>query len=237
MFLLSIFLLSLLGFCSSTIVLQPADPSRDGIDAGAIFIQGAEISAKNYVSFCKQLQQKFNGKLWVAVAEFPLSTPEPLLIGKLIDEAYTSLEKAGLKLSSSTPFFFIGHSLGGIMLQDNIFKSIYTKSFPFKVAGLILEGSYVERKHYDKMSNSLTPPILALGGALDGVNRISRMAESRYFDMKDNLPIFKKLTLLVPGMNHYQFSGEGQPPHNVKTHDLKVDQNLLTLILLTVEFI
>ena len=224
MYFISIFILSLISLSSCTIILTPPNLNREGIDAGAVFIQGAEINAKNYMLFCKELQQKFDGKLWIAIADFPLSTPEPLLIGKIIDESYTSLEKAGLKLNKNTPFFFIGHSLGGIMMQDNIFGQIYSKSsYPVKVAGLILEGSYIERKHLDKMSNPLTPPILALGGALDGVNRISRMAESRYFDMQnqDNLALFKRLTLLVPGMNHYQFSGEGQPPRNVRNNDLK----------------
>ncbi len=44
--------------------------------------------------------------------------------------------------------------------------------------------------------------------------RVSRMAESYYFNnldgVKDNT-----YTIVVPGMNHWQFCGEGLPPPNV----------------------
>jgi hypothetical protein len=209
-------LLTLISFSTSTIIITPSDPNAQGIDAGVIFIQGAEIDAKYYTAFSKQLQATFKGKLWFALAEFPLSTPEPLLIGKIVDDSFTSLAKAGLKVNKDTPFFFVGHSLGGVMLQDFLFDKM--KSLPVKVSGIILEGSYIERKHYDQVTNdaSTMPPILALGGGLDGVNRIARMAESRYFDSKnaDNRALFKRLTLIVDGMNHYQFAGEGKYPIN-----------------------
>ena len=190
--------LTLLSFSTSTIIITPSDPNAQGIDAGVIFIQGAEIDAKYYTAFSKQLQATFKGKLWFALA------------------AFTSLAKAGLKVNKDTPFFFVGHSLGGVMLQDFLFDKM--KSLPVKVSGIILEGSYIERKHYDQVTNdaSTMPPILALGGGLDGVNRIARMAESRYFDSKnaDNRALFKRLTLIVDGMNHYQFAGEGKYPIN-----------------------
>lgn len=159
------------------------------------------------------------------MTEFPLSTPEPILIGKIIDDSISNLQKAGLKLNKETPFFFIGHSLGGIMMQDYLLTKINSKSSPVKIAGLILEGSYIERKHYEDVRNPLTPPILALGGSLDGVNRIARMAESRFFDLKnkDTLSLYKRLTLIVDGMNHYQFAGEGNPPLMVRSNDLKAE--------------
>jgi hypothetical protein len=206
------FILAFISLASSTIIIPPSDPKAQGIDVGIIFIQGAEIDAKYYTAFSKKLQATFNGKIWLALAEFPLSTPEPVLIGKIVDDSFAGLAKAGLKVNSDTPFFFVGHSLGGVMLQDFLFKQ--TKSLPVKVSGIILEGSYIERKHFDQVTRdaSSMPPILALGGGLDGVNRIARMAESRFFDSKnaDNRALFKRLTLLVDGMNHYQFAGEGK---------------------------
>ena len=218
----TILALSLISFCTCTIIITPENPKNPGIDAGVIFIQGAEIDAKHYMLFCKELQAKFNGKLWFALAEFPLSTPEPILIGKIIDDSFVSLAKAGLKVNKDTPFFFVGHSLGGVMVQDYLFGKL--SSLSIKIAGLILEGSYIERKHLDQVqSDTLIPPILALGGSSDGVNRISRMAISRYFDMKNdqNRFLFKRLTLVVDGMNHYQFAGEGNPPKLVRDNDLK----------------
>ena len=71
------------------------------------------------------------------------------------------------------------------------------------------------------MNDPSVPNILTIGGELDGNNRITRMAESYFFDMQNqrssNLEI---LTLIVKGMNHYQFAGEGQPPSPVKQNDI-----------------
>jgi triacylglycerol esterase/lipase EstA (alpha/beta hydrolase family) len=147
--------------CSGTIILSPTkDTNRtDVVEAGVIFIQGAEIEAKYYTQFSLQLQAKFNGKLWVALTEFPLNTPEPLLIGKIIGDSFADFSKAGLNLRKDTPIFYIGHSLGGIMLQDYLFKN--QEKLEGKISGLILEGSYIERKHYAHVTESLIlPPIL-----------------------------------------------------------------------------
>ena len=56
--------------------------------------------------------------------------------------------------------------------------------------------------------------VLTLGAELDGLARVTRLSESYYFD---NLPSTKEHTypIVIPGMNHYEFCGEGQPPPNV----------------------
>ena len=56
--------------------------------------------------------------------------------------------------------------------------------------------------------------VLTIGAELDGLARITRLAESYYFD---NLITTKdgSNTIIIPGMNHYQFCGEGNPPPNV----------------------
>ena len=74
---LFIILLSLISICSSNIVLKPT--AKDGLEAGLIFVQGAQIDSANYQTFALQLQSKFPGKLWVSIPEFPLIR----IIGKI----------------------------------------------------------------------------------------------------------------------------------------------------------
>jgi hypothetical protein len=197
-----------LSTCS--IILKPNN--TDGFQSGYIFVQGASIPAKNYLKYALDLQTKFNGSLWVALAEFPLDTPEPILVKNIMDSIYNELKKNGFNYNANTPFYFGAHSLGGIVLQDYLFENF--EKLPFKFDGLILEGSFITRKNQKKKSDPKFPTILTLGAELDGLARVTRLAESYYFD---NLPGVKDhtYTIVIPGMNHYEFCGEGQPPPNV----------------------
>ena len=68
------------------------------------------------------------------------------------------------------------------------------------VKGLILEGGYIVRKNRNLIENAtLIESVLSIGGELDGLNRISRMAESLYFDMKFQNNGIKRMTHLIPG--------------------------------------
>jgi hypothetical protein len=208
-----IFILTVLffGFAQCNIIIKPTKTS--GIQAAYVFVQGASIPANNYQLYAKQIQAKFNGSLWVALTSFPGDIPEPLLINQIMNSAFDSLRQSGLNFNKQTPFFFGGHSLGGIMVQNYLFGSL--NSLPFEVTGLVLEGSFISRSNVDKLRQSgLT--VLTLGAELDGLARITRIAES--FHMLDAQ---STLTLVLPGMNHFQFSGEGNPPPNVVKNDIK----------------
>jgi hypothetical protein len=221
-------LINLIVICSSQLVLKPNNGNDISIvnEAGLIIIQGAGIDSANYKQFATDLQSKFSGKLWVSVPQFILSTPQPLQISQKIYEGIDSLTKAGLNINKDMPFFFVGHSLGGIMLQDFILDQKNVDKLPVKVAGLILEGSYITRSNRDKLSNANIPNILTIGGELDGVNRITRMVEAYYFDKQNpRFSNFEIMTLIVKGVNHYQFAGEdgSQPPSLVKQHDIQAE--------------
>jgi hypothetical protein len=207
------FLVALLGvsLANANIILKPT--KTGGVEAGYIFVQGASIPAKNYNKYARQLQDKFNGSLWVVLTEFVLDTPEPLQIGSVMSSAFDSLKSAGFKYNQQTPFFFGGHSLGGIMVQNYVFGS--ASGFPFTMRGLILEGSFISRSNIDKLRKS-SWSVLTLGAELDGLARLTRIAESYHML---NMP--NSLVLALPGMNHYQFSGEGNPPSNVVKNDIK----------------
>jgi hypothetical protein len=183
------------------------------VQCGYIFVQGASIPAKHYNLYARQLQEKFNGALWVVLTEFLLDTPEPLQIGSVMDSAFKSLKDAGFAYTQTSPFFFGGHSLGGIMVQNYLFGT--SSSLPFKLKGLVLEGSFISRSNLDKMTKA-SWSVLTLGAELDGLARLTRIAESYHMLRPENA-----LVLALPGMNHYQFSGEGQPPSNVVKNDIK----------------
>ena len=148
---LSCFLIS---FAACSIILKPAQ--TDGFKSGYIFVQGAAIPGKNYMKYGLDLQTKFNGSLWVALAEFPLDIPEPLLINSVIESIFIDLAKEGFVYDKSTPFYFAGHSLGGIILQDYLFKAF--EKLPCKFDGLILEGSFITRNNFIKNANPKFPP-------------------------------------------------------------------------------
>lgn len=215
-------LLNTVAFCTGTIVL-PANKTSSTNDVGIIFVQGASIPARNYVKVFQELQSKFDGNLWIALTEFPFDIPQPLMINSRINDGFTQLKKSGFQFNKDTPFFFVAHSLGGVFLQDYIFDKKNQDSLPAKVAGLILEGSYILRKNRDLVYNNsnLIPSIMSVSGDLDGLNRISRMSEAFYFDVQNSGKGVPTITYFIPGMNHYQFAGEGNPPFTVRSNDIK----------------
>ena len=89
---------------------------------------------------------------------------------------------------------------------------------PVKVAGLILESSYVTKENYAKINNLR---ILTLGAELDGLTRITKLAEIDYFDAMSNKPEFNRMTLMIEGMNHFQFCANGEIPAEIAKNDFK----------------
>jgi hypothetical protein len=83
--------------------------------------------------------------------------------------------------------------------------------------GLILEGSFISRSNRHKLAKS-SWSVLTLGAELDGNARLTRIAESYRMQNPAN-----SLVVALPGMNHYQFSGEGNPPPNVVKNDIKAE--------------
>ena len=217
MIFLSLFLCGLFSAASSTITLKPIPRNNTDLEAGLVFIQGEQIDANNYRNFSAQLQDKFHGKLWIAIAQFPQNEPNAAMMNAQINAAFDALAKQGFQITKDTPFFFAGHGIGGILLQDFLLNNIKSMQSKCKVSGLILEGAYVQRKNF--AIQSVLNNILTIGGELDGLNRITRMAEAFYFNQKNVMA--NQITLIVNGMNHYQFSGDGQPPILIQQNDIQ----------------
>jgi len=187
---------------SSTIVLKPTSlPTSTVQDVAVIFVPGASIESKFYTKFFQTLQKKYPG-LWIAMTEYVFSTPNPIQIDNEFNKAFDQLKESGLNYTKETPFFFIGHSLGGVFLQDYVFGKVSQNTMPVMVAGMVLEGSYIVRKNYNLAKNATVPALLTISGELDGLNRISRMAESAYFDTKDGNSDVLRMSYVISGKNH-----------------------------------
>ena len=78
-------------------------------------------------------------------------------------------------------FFFAGHSEGGAMLQE-----FYTPKTKDVITAQILMGSYITRVFKKDYHFSYDyAPTLTIGAELDGLCRVTRMAEAFYTQMID----------------------------------------------------
>ena len=92
-------LFGLVSLSFSTIVLRPLGDKLANYDATLILVQGASIPSSNYVAFANQLQQTYNGRLWVAIASgFPFDLPEPLFIETVMTTAFNDLMWVKVKI-------------------------------------------------------------------------------------------------------------------------------------------
>lgn len=126
--------------------------------------------------------------------------------------------KAGMR-KVGTPQFFAGHSLGGAMLHP------WAADNAERVAGQILMGSFITRafKENYKFAYPSTVPTLTIGGELDGLARVTRLAEAFYTQVSaaDDVEEAERTfpVTVVAGVTHMQFAS-GEPPDNVRNRDL-----------------
>ena len=188
-------------------VLEPIKESRDEISL--IIVPGAQISPHKYIPIAKEIQKRASAKLWINIAEVPFNVANPFTIEKTVDDALKALKKSGAK---ARKLFVGGHSLGGAMIQ-------YLKLEAYPIDGFIFMGSFISRNKRDDLDKV---PCLTIAAELDGLTRVSRIAESYYKDIKSykqqNAEL-KKPIYVIPGMNHSQFSS-GHQPFLVRQRDL-----------------
>lgn len=220
-----IILIILFPLASCNLIFKPT--KQTGIETAYVFVQGAEIPAINYQKYALKLQEKFDGSLWVGITEFPFDLPQPVSVKTVLNSLFQAFKSEGLNYNKNTNFFFGGHSLGGIVIQNYLFGLNKTQ-LPFKYAGLILEGSFVTRSNTINAQNFA--PILTIGAELDGLARITRIAESYYRNINSQsqsnyLILNSSSTVVIKGMNHFQFAGEGKPPPTVVKNDIMPEIN------------
>ena len=128
--------------------------------------------------------------IWVGIPEVALDLVVASDMEKQIDNILDELVTAGFK---GEKIILAGHSLGGVAAQD-----VFLKSKKFE--SLILLGSFVTRKNRSQLKDA---QILTVAAELDGLTRITRIAES--FTIKRNNKI-KSDHRITEGMNHMQFA-------------------------------
>jgi len=199
-------------------VLKPL-PGKTGPTAVWLVVPGAEIGREAYRPLGEAVQQECHMPLWVAVlGSLPLApTTLPPELGSRIDGALLALKDLGLDLATAKVFYG-GHSLGSVFIQDHL-ASHHGKDGPLggkvDVIGQVLMGGFIQRKYlYPSWSYPIST--LTVGAELDGLARITRLAEAFYKSSgKPDFPVE-----MVPGMTHMQFAS-GEAPALVRLRDLK----------------
>lgn len=190
------------------IVIEPL-PEKTGPVKILVYVHGAFVNEKYYQSACRALQSASPLKLWVGLPSFILDTPNPGTITSAVTGMVKKITKQGNLNVSTADVFVAGHSLGGV------FAPAVVKSKGY--AGLLEFGSYVTQGQ-DITTTSY--PVLTLGGELDGLTRVSRIAVE-YAKMV-SLPARERLrkpVVVLPGVCHSQFC-EGVNVTSFGHHDL-----------------
>ena len=195
---------------SDDVLLKPVKSGMQQL--ALVYIQGAQIQPDQYIPVATTIQNASQYSLWVGIPDFAFDIPEPIVISGGINRMLQSMRDAGMNASN---VFFAGHSFGGAMLQDYLFKNDTTAT------GQILMGSFITRNH----RNVTYPvPTLTIGGELDGLCRVTRIMEEYYHrithspKLKDAIKNFP--VTVIEGLNHMQFAS-GDPPALVKYRDLR----------------
>eukprot|EP00013_Stygamoeba_regulata_P019698 CAMPEP_0177657640 /NCGR_PEP_ID=MMETSP0447-20121125/16314_1 /TAXON_ID=0 /ORGANISM="Stygamoeba regulata, Strain BSH-02190019" /LENGTH=567 /DNA_ID=CAMNT_0019162051 /DNA_START=139 /DNA_END=1842 /DNA_ORIENTATION=+ len=200
---------------ASSDVLLPALPGKPlDVDVSLVLFQGAQVPADRYLPFIRVLQAACDFRLWVAVPAFVGSVPAPPELDSAVRRVEGALQAAGMPTAAHR--FFMGHSLGGAMLQD------WLAGHPEGVAGQVLAGAMLLRKH-----NTTYPvPTLAMAGELDGLMRVTRTAEGfwRFVMGAPDAAVAARdfPVVILPGANHMQWAS-GAPPPLVRARDLRAE--------------
>lgn len=208
-----------------------------------VWVPGASIPVSAYKPIVQGLQNSSalkNFRVWAAVAHCPAeiclnaAPPLPGIRGAL-ERVYAELQGNGvapsrnLHMPAGTPLVAGGHSLGGAMLQQATLAIKGTPSSPlhYVLQLQVLTGSFITRNTrsaYYTHEPQQGVPTLTLGGELDGMCRITRMAEERYHTVSPMLQ-FPVIGLL--GFDHMSFAS-GTPPAFVHANDLRAEIDTAT---------
>ncbi|XP_065190022.1 uncharacterized protein LOC135820899 [Sycon ciliatum] len=227
---------------SSNVVLAPIVAGKPC--AALVIIQGAQVPAERYVPLMEAIQRASSSlSLWTGAPDFELNTPEPLVVGSGIHNILDAMAAKGMN-QSQCAIFVGGHSLGGALVQTWVVDQAQTpqqttqeltNSEATLVAGIplrgqVLLGAFLLRKWRNTTGEGWQYPVstLTVGGELDGLSRITRLAESYWHQVlhpypgagPDRFPL-----VVLPGVTHFQFAS-GAPPYTVRERDFKPEVTL-----------
>ena len=202
------------------IILKPKQDQ--GTVVGLIFIQGEGIPIERYRPVSEAIQAAAADlQIWVGIPRFIGDSPIPRETGLAIDQVLREMEQAGMPQTDN--LFFIAHSVGGIAIQK------YLKSFPERAKGQILMGSFLDKWYLSDLNDQgqtiieFPVPTLTIGGTLDGLARITRIAAAFWYQQinpsqKSDLDRFP--VVAIDGATHMQFAS-GEATSFVADFDLK----------------
>lgn len=70
--------------------------------------------------------------------------------------------------------------------------------------GQILHGGFLQRKYVNAPAFSYTVPTLTIGGELDGLSRVTRIAEAFYQQVTVQQRGAQFPVVVLPGVSHFQ---------------------------------
>ncbi|NEO75995.1 HXXEE domain-containing protein [Moorena sp. SIO4G3] len=202
------------------IVLEPKF-DKTGPTVGVIYIQGEGIPVDRYVPVAEAIQDASTDlQIWVGLPRFLGKSPIPRETGLAVNQALRAMKKAGMPKTAN--LFYIAHSVGGIAIQK------YIKAYPERAKGLILTGSFLGKWNLSNLDNNghtiicYPVPVLTIGGTLDGLARITRIAAAYWYQQEnpsessdpDNFPV-----VTIDQATHMQFAS-GPATSFVKAFDL-----------------
>jgi Alpha/beta hydrolase family len=211
---------------SESLILSPEINSKNKhLDATAIILlPGCQLKPQQYHTVARRVQDESNRPTYVVVPKMPLDIPNPLVVPAIVQRALEDLQKAGYQ---SDKVFIGGHSLGGVFLPDIICKDGSTPGLQEdQILGMIYLGSFLARGTTDD-SVLHNFPSLTLTGDLDGMVRVSRIAEDYHRNVVSKLNSTATMeeaqlhhsVVLVEGMNHFGFV-RGKAPFMKQLRDL-----------------
>jgi len=197
-------------------ILLPPLPGKAGPPKILIYVHGASINEKNYVTVAQAIQRASHLSLWVGLPHFLGNVPNPITITGAVTGMVKRIGAASQGNFSNPPapsdVFVAAHSLGGVFSPAVVNKQGYKALLEF--------GSYVTNG-LDITTTKF--PVLTLGGELDGLTRASRIAVE--FEKMKTLPSelhYVKPVVILPGVCHSQFC-EGVNVTSFGTKDLRPD--------------
>jgi hypothetical protein len=203
---------------SFDIVMKPqGDASTSKAALGLVIIGGSQIPTFGYQDIAHGIQVALKDKASVYVAIPALAFDfAALQVETIAPKAVKQLHDAGLPMGA--PIFYAGHGIGGAFL------SYYVHDKKPVASGMILMGAGLDRKYRDESKIPFPVPTLTLAAELDGLYRVTRVAETYYhLFMKPGVDVVTNLkefpVIVLRGQSHMQFA-KAAPPSNVVKDDL-----------------
>ena len=95
-------------------------PNKTGPAVALVLIQGASCPPSGYRPVAEAIQEALPLPAWVAVPQFLVDTPEPVLFAAKLRNALKEMERAGMVANRTVVF---GHSLGGVFSQRHVVEN------------------------------------------------------------------------------------------------------------------